>query len=93
MRRSALPALPLPSAAAVALGYVPVALFALSIWALVLRHTLSTVDNVVFLCGVGLVLVATVLTGALTVVIAAVGIIVAAIVTERGRVDHDAVTA
>ncbi|MGP5591313.1 hypothetical protein [Corynebacterium variabile] len=50
-------------------------------------------DNVVFLGGVGLVLVATVLTGALTVVIAAVGIIFAAIATERGRVDHDAVTA
>lgn len=72
---------------------IPVALFALSIWALVLRHTLSTVENVVFLGGVGLVLVATVLTGALTVVIAAVGIIIAAIATERGRVDHDAVTA
>lgn len=58
-----------------------------------LGYTLSTVDNVVFLGGVGLVLVATVLTGALTVVIAAVGIIFAAIATERGRVDHDAVTA
>ncbi|WP_291473283.1 low temperature requirement protein A [Corynebacterium sp.] len=70
---------------------IPVALFAVSIWALVLRHSLSAAENVVFLVGVVLVLVGTVLPGVLTVVAAAVGIIVAARATERGRVGHGVV--